>query len=454
MESRVTDMTSGKPSKLILKFALPLMLGGVFQHLYTVVDAAIVGQFCGVNSLAALGSTDWLVWFCLGFCVGLTQGFAILIAQHFGAKEYRLLRKSVAMSIVLAAAIAVVMSVLLQILAEPVLRLLNTDPAVLDEALLYLRISYGGFAVVMAYNLLASVLRSLGDGTTPLVAMGVACAVNIGLDLLFVAAFHWGIGGAAGATVTAQLVSCLYCAYRFRKLSLLKFSKEDWRLDRPLLKKLFSLGSPLAVQNMVIHIGGMVLQSIINTYGVAFLAGFTATNKLYGALELAAIAFGYSIATYTGQNMGAEKIKRIKKGIRAATVLAIATSLAITALALIFSRPLTSLFINAGSENAQEALQVAMSYLAVFGGFSAHSLLIKYLPFRPPGPWRHDHAFPFRHDGAGDAPGLCLYSSHVSGRRRPFPRRACRLARRHHSAGAGLLYPGAEILKPDGEPFG
>ena len=219
MESRVTDMTSGKPSKLILKFALPLMLGGVFQHLYTVVDAAIVGQFCGVNSLAALGSTDWLVWFCLGFCVGLTQGFAILIAQHFGAKEYRLLRKSVAMSIVLAAAIAVVMSVLLQILAEPVLRLLNTDPAVLDEALLYLRISYGGFAVVMAYNLLASVLRSLGDGTTPLVAMGVACAVNIGLDLLFVAAFHWGIGGAAGATVTAQLVSCLYCAYRFRKLS-------------------------------------------------------------------------------------------------------------------------------------------------------------------------------------------------------------------------------------------
>ena len=159
----------------------------------------------------------------------------------------------------------------------------------------------------MAYNLLASVLRSLGDGTTPLVAMGVACAVNIGLDLLFVAAFHWGIGGAAGATVTAQLVSCLYCAYRFRKLSLLKFSKEDWRLDRPLLKKLFSLGSPLAVQNMVIHIGGMVLQSIINTYGVAFLAGFTATNKLYGALELAAIAFGYSIATYTGQNMGAEK---------------------------------------------------------------------------------------------------------------------------------------------------
>ena len=306
MESRVTDMTSGKPSKLILKFALPLMLGGVFQHLYTVVDAAIVGQFCGVNSLAALGSTDWLVWFCLGFCVGLTQGFAILIAQHFGAKEYRLLRKSVAMSIVLAAAIAVVMSVLLQILAEPVLRLLNTDPAVLDEALLYLRISYGGFAVVLAYNLLASVLRSLGDGTTPLVAMGVACAVNIGLDLLFVAAFHWGIGGAAGATVTAQLVSCLYCAYRFRKLSLLKFSKEDWQLDRPLLKKLFSLGSPLAVQNMVIHIGGMVLQSIINTYGVAFLAGFTATNKLYGALELAAIAFGYSIATYTGQNMAAE----------------------------------------------------------------------------------------------------------------------------------------------------
>ena len=128
---------------------------------------------------------------------------------------------------------------------------------------------------------------------------------------------------------------------------MLRFTREDWKLDWPLLKKLLFLGSPLAVQNMVIHIGGMVLQSIINTYGVIFLAGFTATNKLYGALELAAIAFGYSMATYTGQNMGAEKIKRIKKGIRAATVLAIITSVAIAALALIFSHPLTSLFINA-----------------------------------------------------------------------------------------------------------
>lgn len=369
MGERVTDMTSGKPAKLIIKFALPLMLGGVFQHLYTVVDAAIVGQFCGVNSLAALGSTDWLVWFCLGFCVGLTQGFAILIAQYFGAKEYGLLRKSVTMSIILSFAIVVVMSILLQILAEPTLLLLNTDPDVMDEALLYLRISYGGFVVIMAYNLLASVLRSLGDGTTPLVAMGIACVVNIGLDLLFVAVFHWGIGGAAFATVTAQLISSLYCAYRFRKLPLLKFSREDWKLDWTLLKKLLFLGSPLAFQNMVIHIGGMVLQSIINTYGVIFLAGFTATNKLYGALELAAIAFGYSMATYTGQNMGAEKIKRIKKGIRAATVLAIATAVAISALALIFSHPLTSLFINASSENAEQALHVATSYLTILAVF-------------------------------------------------------------------------------------
>ena len=152
-----------------------------------------------------------------GFCVGLTQGFAILIAQHFGAKEYGLLKKSVTMSLILAFAIVVVMSVLLQILAEPTLRLLNTDPAVMDEALLYLRISYGGFVMIMAYNLLASVLRSLGDGTTPLVAMGIACVVNIGLDLLFVAVFHLGIGGAAIATVTAQLISSLYCAYRFRE---------------------------------------------------------------------------------------------------------------------------------------------------------------------------------------------------------------------------------------------
>ena len=220
-----------------------------------------------------------------------------------------------------------------------------------------------------------------------------------------------------------------------------------------MLKKLFSLGSPLAVQNMVIHIGGMVLQSIINTYGVAFLAGFTATNKLYGALELAAIAFGYSIATYTGQNMGAEKIKRIKKGIRAATVLAIATSLAITALALIFSRPLTSLFINAGSENAQEALQVAMSYLAVLAVFLPILYLLNI--YRSALQGLGDTITPFLSGMMELAMRLaCAFTLPMFLWRRPVPRRTCRLARRHHSAGAGLLYPGAEILKPDGGPFG
>ncbi len=207
MSNRIRSMTEGSPTRLLITFALPLMLGNVFQQLYTVVDTAVVGQGVGVEALAAIGAADWLNWLVLSVVQGFAQGFSILMAQHFGAKDYRELSRTVGASTTLCGIAAVVMLVLSQGLSEPVLRLLNTPSDIIGDSLLYLRIVFAGIPIITAYNLLASILRALGDSKTPLYAVVVATVVNIGLDLLFVLGFHLGIAGAAGATIIAQAVS-------------------------------------------------------------------------------------------------------------------------------------------------------------------------------------------------------------------------------------------------------
>ncbi|MCI8395903.1 MAG: MATE family efflux transporter, partial [Acutalibacter sp.] len=196
-QQRIRSMTEGSPVKLLISFALPLMVGNVFQQLYTVVDTAVVGQVVGVGALASLGAADWLNWMTLGIIQGFTQGFAILMAQYFGAKDYRQLSRSVGASVTLSAIAALLLLAVSQLAILPVLGLLNTPADILGGSVLYLRIMFGGIPIVAAYNLLASILRALGDSKTPLYAVVLATFVNIALDLLFVMGFHWGIGGAA-----------------------------------------------------------------------------------------------------------------------------------------------------------------------------------------------------------------------------------------------------------------
>ena len=229
MSTRIRSMTSGSPAKLIITFALPLMLGNVFQQLYTVVDTMVVGQGVGVHALAALGAGDWLNWMFLGIIQGLTQGFAIRMAQDFGAGREEELRKSVGASVTLSAVGSVFLVMTGLFFAKPILLLLGTPQDILPDALLYLRLMFAGIPIVMGYNLLACVLRSLGDGKTPLHAMIVACGINIALDLLFVLVFHWGIVGAAAATLLAQLCSALFCLHRIRKIEILYLKPEHFR---------------------------------------------------------------------------------------------------------------------------------------------------------------------------------------------------------------------------------
>jgi putative MATE family efflux protein len=369
MAQRIRNMTQGSPLKLLITFALPLMAGNVFQQLYTIVDTAVVGQVLGVGALAALGSADWPNWMVLGIIQGITQGFSILMAQHFGAGDHRELSRSIGTSITLCTISAVVLLVCGQAAAYPVLKLLNTPDNIMGNALLYLRIVFGGIPVIMAYNLLASILRAMGDSKTPLYAMIVAALINVGLDLLFVMGFHWGVAGAAIATVIAQVFSSIYCFLNIRKITVIKLQKSDFRLRGNQTGTLLKLSSPIALQNAIIAVGGMVVQSVINHYGMLFIAGFTATNKLYGLLEIAATSYGYAVTSYVGQNLGAKLLSRIKKGMHSATIVALATSAVILAAMLLFGKLFLSLFISGTPEEVSQSMDIAYHYLSIMAIF-------------------------------------------------------------------------------------
>ena len=364
MASKVKDMTEGRPLGLIVSFALPLMAGSVFQQLYTVVDTMVVGKALGVDALAALGATDWLTWLIIGMVQGFTQGFGILISREFGARQYGELRRVVRCTVVLGAVCAAAFLVAAQLAAGPMLSLLNTPDKIRGGSMLYLRLMFLGIPVILAYNLLATVLRSLGDSQTPLTAMVLASLTNIVLDLVFVLVFRWGIAGAAIATLIAQVVSGVFCYLRLRKLDVLKRAEGDGDPDGRLAGRLMNLGWPMALQNGIIAVGGLIIQSVVNGYGVTFLAGYTATNKLFGLLELAAVSFGYAMITYAGQNLGAGKLRRIQQGLSAATVSAVVISLVICGFMLLAGRGILGLFLSGDPAEVKLAIDAGFRYLS------------------------------------------------------------------------------------------
>ena len=363
------DMTTGNPTRLLFGFSLPLMLGNIFQQFYTIVDTIIVGQGVGMHALASIGAADWLNWLFLWMAAGMTQGFSILFAQYYGGKDDKSLHKSIGNAVILTIGTALTLTVTGELAAAPMLMLLKTPEDIVAGSLTYLRVMIGGLTVIMFYNLEASLLRALGDGRSPLTAMVIASCTNIGLDLLFVMGFHWGIAGAAAATLIAQGISCIYCFIILRRISFLKLKRHHFAMDISLDKKLLMLGMPIMFQDAIIGIGGMVLQSVINGFGVLFVAGFTATNKLYGILETAAISYGYAISTFVAQNKGAGNNKRIKEGMRKGIVMAFATSMFISVLMFLKGKNILSLFISAEEVQAEQVLQIAHHYLMVMSTF-------------------------------------------------------------------------------------
>lgn len=359
------NMTVGKPMKLIFLFAMPLMLGNILQQLYTLVDTMIVGQFLGVDALASLGAADWINWAMLGIVMGFTQGFSIRISYAYGAQDFKRMEKIMAMILIACFVLGIILTIGVQIIITPLLHLLKTPNNIIDGSITYLRVMSAGVLIVMFYNCFSCILRALGNSRTPLIAMVSAAIINIVLDLLFVCIFHFGIAGAAIATLIAQMAAALYCYDVLKKELPFTIHKESFSFDYPTMKGLIQIGTPLAFQNAIISAGGIVVQSVVNSFGFLFVAGFTATNKLYGLLEVAAISFGYAITTFNSQNLGAKQYERMKHGVFQANLLSLMTSLIISIMMLIFGKSILLLFISGSVHQIEVVLSIAFRYLSI-----------------------------------------------------------------------------------------
>lgn len=364
------NMTQGKPLPLLFGFALPLMLGNVFQQFYTVADTAIIGQGVGMHALAALGCIEWLNWMMVSFIQGFSQGFSIRIAQNYGEGNIPEMKRFIGQSAILAVIIAILYLIVGQLTLDFLLCIMRVPPELYSMAEIYMRILMLGTPAIAFFNFCSAVLRAIGDSKTPLKAMMVASIINIILDLIFVFIFEWGIAGAALATITAQCFSGTVCCRKIIKTKILHFGRKELHRNPAILHNLIKLGTPTAAKNITIALGGIIVQSVVNGFGTGFIAGFTATNKLFGLLEIAAVSYGYAITTYVSQNYGAKQHIRIKEGLRAAIFLAVVTSIAIAAFMFVFGRQLTSLFISSDiPELVTEAKYIAYLYLRTLAIF-------------------------------------------------------------------------------------
>ncbi len=361
------DMTVGSPGKMILQFTFPLFIGNVFQQLYNMADTIIVGKFVGANALAAVGSTGTIMFLIIGFLQGLTAGFTVPTAQKFGAGDLKAMRKTVGSAAILSAIVSVIMTVVSMLGMKSLLHLLNTPSDIFQNAYSYIMVICAGIFAQVLYNLLASILRALGNSKIPLYFLILAAGLNVVLDLLFIIVFHMGAVGAAYATVISQGVSGALCLiYIVKKVPVLKMKKDDWKMNGHLVKIQFGVGFPMALQYSITAIGSMMMQSALNILGSVVIAGFTAGSKIEQLVTQAYVALGTTMATYSAQNMGAGKIDRIRKGFKNAMIIGTIYSIVTSIFVMTAGKYLTPLFL---SENLGEIMGYVDIYLKCVGMF-------------------------------------------------------------------------------------
>ena len=374
---RTKDMTSGNPVRLILVFALPVLAGNLLQQFYSLVDSLIIGQLLGVTALTAVSASGWLDWAVLSVPMGLAQGYSIHAAQCYGGKRFGELKKTVAQSYLISAAVTVTLEILSQLLLRPVLTWMNSPEETIRLTENYLRIIYAGLPVVMCLNLFSGFLHALGNSRTPLLALACSTAVNIVLDWWFVGSLALGTNGGAFATVAAQLVSAGICLSAVLKIPELRPRRKDYRPDGALIGKLVRLGFPIAFQNLIISVGGLVLQGVVNAFGFVFMAGYNAASRLQGLVEIAGSSLGSAAGTFTGQNIGAGKTERVRLGLRRSAWIGFLLALSVGTLMVLFGKPILSLFIRDEAELAGQVTAIGCDFLTVM----AAGLPMLYLLF-------------------------------------------------------------------------
>ena len=340
------DLTKGKPSRLILAFALPIFLANLLQLTYSLVDTRIVGTFLGEDALAAVGATSSLSNLIIGFLMGLSNGFAIITAQRFGAKDLRGVKKSFAMSLTLGTAVAAGLTVLGLLFLQPILRFLNVPENLRTMAGSYIVIIIAGLIATFLYDACAAALRALGDTITPLVILAISVILNIAGDLFFVVVLKTGVRGAAVATVSAQALAFVICwIYMLRRYEMLRLVREDFRdADTAMMKNMLGSGLSMGFMSSLVNIGSLTLQTAINKLGQDIIVAHTAARKISEIFMTMFSVFGQTMATYGGQNYGCGDVKRIKAGVKAALLAEFVYSVAVALLMCALLRPCLGLF--------------------------------------------------------------------------------------------------------------
>lgn len=361
------DMTKGSPTRLITKFMIPIIIGNVFQQFYSMVDTIIVGRYVGVQALAAVGATGTISFLILGFMQGLTTGFTVLTAQRFGAKDMDGLRKSVANAGILSVIITIFMTVISMLCMDSLLTWMNTPEDIYEMSRTYIVIICLGMGCTVLYNLLASVLRAVGNSKTPLLFLGISAGLNIVLDLFLILVIPMGVAGAAYATVISQGISGVLCyVYIKKKVSLLNLKREDWKLDEQCIRHQVFVGIPMALQFSITAIGTIMVQSALNLLGSTVVAAYTAACKVEQLVTQPFGAMGMTMATYAAQNRGINDTDRIRKGTKIANIMSAVYAVVIFGVVYLILPYVIRLFV---SENITEVLEYARIYIFVCGFF-------------------------------------------------------------------------------------
>lgn len=366
MKTETTSMTEGSPVKLILAFSAPLLLGNIFQQLYNLVDSTVVGRFVGANALAAVGAPGTIMALTLCLCFGLTNGAGIIIAQCFGAKNYNQLKATIGALICIISITALVLMIIGIAGAPFFLRLVSTPDEIINDAVLYMRIVMIGTPFSMAYNGVSAILRNMGDSKTPLLMLMLSSFLNIVLDLIFVLAFGMAVMGVGIATVISQAVSAAACLiYMRRYKNELHLDGLKIRFNRRCAKQIFKTGVPTALQSCMISLGTLSVQRLINSFGTQAVAAYTASTKIDSVAIMVVVTMGMSLAVYSGQNMGAGKVDRIKSGLYKTLALVLTYCVIMAVVMIFFGNNLLRIFLD--PSEAGEAVSIGTQYLRIIG---------------------------------------------------------------------------------------
>ena len=378
-KSEMRDMTKGNVFNIILGFAIPLLLGMLFQQFYSMVDTIIVGKYLGVSALASVGSTGSINFMIIGFCMGVCNGFAIPVAQKFGAGNFKKLRKYVFNSGFLAIVFSAVMTLIVCVFCRQILIAMRTPEDIIQGAYRYIYVIFLGIPATYLYNLLSGIIRSLGDSKTPLFFLIISSIINIILDLFLIIYMHMGVGGAAWATVIAQAVSGILCLiYMRKKYSVLKFESDELKIDGYCIRRLCYMGVPMGLQYSITAIGSVILQAAVNGLGSIIVAAVTAAGKISMFLCCPFDALGSTMATYTGQNIGAGKLERISEGIKKSMIIGSVYSIVALIISVFFGKSLALLFVN---ENEIEILAKVSENLIIIAAFYIPLCIVNVVRF-------------------------------------------------------------------------